>query len=242
LQDRKRQMTMADSNQFCTLDQTNYPKWTPVQFLGWWTARDWKGHHTPGGMERLWAYKRGWVSYNRLRIAAAANLQAIPSDLLGCVAFNEVGGDPPAVKHYGVLTERQYVPKSPDPMTTSEGAIKIQLRNALSVIGYKGPPLTHSQQRDLTSCLETDVFNIDVVAKFLRQMILLDYPRANTRALTDEQFIVAGCRYNRGTARKLSDFVSSIAAPKNTPAREWSSYGRAMISHRDEVKRLLSGT
>jgi hypothetical protein len=231
---------MAESNQFCSINPQSYMKWTPWQLAKWELAK-WEGKilHGNGGMGQLWAYKRGWVSYNRLRILSSANLQQIPPDFLGCVAFNEVGGDPPLIKHYGVLRERQYVPKTPDPMATSEGAIKIQLRNALSVMGYKGAPLNHAQQNDLTNCLETDVFNIDIVAKFLRQMILFDYPRANTRVLSDEQFIVAGSRYNRGTARSLKDLQSSIAAPQGVLQRDWSSYGRAMMGHRAEVRKLL---
>jgi len=230
---------MADSNQFCTYTPQNFPKWTTWQMISGRATPNWKWLHTHGGMQQIWAYKRAWVSYNKLRILYSANLQQIPPDLLGCVAYNEAGGKAPYIKHHFALPLRQYVPGTGDPMATSEGAIKIQLRNALSAMGYKGAPLTREQQGELTDCLETDVFNIDVVAKFLRQTILRDYPTANTRRLTDEQFMVAGIRYNRGTARSIKDLKDSMASPKDTLKREWSSYGRSMMEHRMEVTGLL---
>jgi hypothetical protein len=230
-------MAMAESNQFCALDQQNYPKWTSWQMISGRVTPNWKWLHEHGGMQQIWAYKKAWVSYNRLRIVSSANLSQIPPELLGCVAFNEAGGKSPYIKHHVVLPARQYI--KGDPMATSEGAIKIQLRNALEAMGYKGPPIDHSQQMALTDCLETDVFNIDIVAKFLRITILQDYPGINTRKLTDEQFIVAGIRYNRGTARSLKDLKDSITAPNDSVQREWSSYGRSMIEHRPEVKKLL---
>jgi hypothetical protein len=230
---------MAESNQFCTLTPQNYPKWTSWQLIMSRVTPNWKWLHSYGGIEQIWAYKRAWISYNRLRILSAANLQQIPPLLLGCVAYNEAGGKPPSVKHHVVLPARQYLPGTGGPMATSEGAIKIQLASALSAMGYNGEPLTHAQQDDLTDCLETDIFNIDVVAKFLRQMVLFDYPGANTRTLTDEQFMVAGCRYNRGTARSLKDLQESISSPKGSLKRDWSSYGRTMIEHRAEVRKLL---
>jgi hypothetical protein len=48
------------------------------------------------------------------------------------------------------------------------------------------PDLTREQQNQLTACLETDSFNIEVVARLLRQLILFDYPKIDTRSLTDE--------------------------------------------------------
>lgn len=230
---------MAGTNQFCLPDPINNPKWTMFQAAMWKVTPDWKWLGNYGGSEQLWAYKKGWVSYNRLRIISIANSQQIPADFLGCVIFNEVGGDPPWFKHSVVLPVRQYVGGTKNPMATSEGAIKIQLQAALAALGYKGDPLTRKQQNDLTACLETDIFNIDAVARFLRQMILFDYPKINTRVLTDEQFAVAGSRYNRGTARPLKEFQDSLHSAQGTPKRVYSSYGRAMLRHRLEVRRLL---
>src|SRR5262249_19698792 len=155
-------------------------------------------------------YKLQWITYNRKRILHAANANLIPPDFLGCVIFNEVGGDPPWVKRSLVLPARQWLPFMKSPMATSEGAVKIQLGVALSVINYDGPKLTRQQQNDLTDCLETDAFNIDIVARWLNKLIRFDYPDINTQALNDEQFVISGSRYNRGTARPLADFQQSL--------------------------------
>jgi hypothetical protein len=100
----------------------------------------------------------------------------------------------------------------------------MQLQAALSALGQERTDLTRDQQNQLTACLETDSFNIEVVARLLRQLILFDYPKLDTRSLTDEQFIIAGSRYNRGTARPLQDFIQSLKDPPGKPTREYTSY------------------
>ena len=127
-------------------------------------------------------------------------------------------------------------------MVTSEGAIKMQLRNALEAVGYTGDPnLSHEQQDQLTACLETDSYNIGVVAKFLRRAILFDYPTIDTRTLTDEQFQIAGSRYNRNVARPLADLIKSLNDPPGSAGRVYTEYGRAMLRHRTEVRTILGG-
>ena len=44
---------------------------------------------------------------------------------------------------------------------------------------------------------------------------------------------------NRGTARKLADFVQSLKDPPGSPDRVYSSYGRAMLQHRADVRSRL---
>lgn len=106
-------------------------------------------------------------------------------------------------------------------------------------MGYRGSMLTREQQSDLTSCLETDSFNVSVVASYLHKLILFDYPGANTERLTDEQFVISGSRYNRGTARALKDFQASLKAKPGAADRAYTSYGRAMLRHRFEVRVIL---
>jgi len=230
---------MAEGNEFCTLDGESYPKWSVLNAARWKLTPNWGWFPGDSGREQLLGYKRAWISYNRKRIVEAATANRIPADFLGCVIFNEVGGDPPWVKHDVVLHVRQYVPWTKSPMVTSEGAIKIQLEVALSAMDYRGPVLSREQQSDLTSCLETDSFNISVVAKYLRKLILFDYPGSNTERLTDEQFVISGSRYNRGTARALKDFQASLKDKPGGADRVYTSYGRAMLRHRFEVRMIL---
>ena len=74
----------------------------------------------------------------------------------------------------------------------------------------------------------------------LRNLILHDYPGANTTNLTDEQIMMVGSRYNRGTARKKSDFINSAQAPIGSSIREYSSHGRTILRRRERVLRLWS--
>jgi hypothetical protein len=57
--------------------------------------------------------------------------------------------------------------------------------------------------------------------------------------LTDEQFMISGSRYNRGPARALKDYEDSLKAPQGTVNRAYTSYGRAMMKHRAEVRAFL---
>jgi hypothetical protein len=237
---------MGNTNEFCTLDGNNAPQWSVFNAAAWKLTPNWPWAHLDGGQGQLFGYKTAWVTYNKSRILAAAPANRIPADLLGCVILNEVGGDPPWVKRNIVLPYRQYVPHLMNwlpgvkpPLQTSEGVIKIQLQAALSALGQERTDLTRDQQNQLTACLETDSFNIEVVARLLRQLILFDYPKIDTRSLTDEQFIIAGSRYNRGTARPLRDFIQSLRDPPGKPTREYTSYGRAMLRHRAEVRAIL---
>ncbi len=92
---------------------------------------------------------------------------------------------------------------------------------------------------NLITCLETDTFNLNIVAQHLKNLILHDYPGIDTSNLTDEQFIVAGSRYNRGIERALGDFVDSIKLSAGSHGRQFSEYGRRMLEHRDHVLTLL---
>lgn len=232
-------LAMGDRNEFCSLDGNNSPKWSVFNALAWKLTPDWQWLHLDGGQAQLMGYKRAWITYNRSRILSAARSNLIPGDFLGCVILNEVGGDPPWIKRNLVMPARQYLFWTKPPMQTSEGAIKMQLQAALSVLGHSGKELSWKQQNELTACLETDAFNIDVVARFLRKMILFDYPNINTQTLTDEQFVIAGSRYNRGTARPLKDFIQSLKDLPGKSDRTYTEYGRAMLRHRAEVKALL---
>lgn len=86
-----------------------------------------------------------------------------------------------------------------------------------------------------------DTYNINLAARLLKKLILYDYPDCDTRHLTDEQFILAGSRYNRGTERKKQDFIDSIHADKsNVKLRPYTSYGKHLIMHRTHVTQLLN--
>jgi hypothetical protein len=233
------------ANDFCEPGTTGYPKWTAVDAMSWKLLPEWAG----GGAPRLFAYKDGWVKYNAKAIKEASARHKIPAILLASVAWAEAGGMPDFVDDVA-FSVRSFDWSGPDwvdkhmtitstPAKTSFGSVSIQLRAAARELGVDVETMSYSRQHDLAVCLETDVFNLEVVAKHLHGLILFDYPKADTLNLTDEQFVIAGSRYNRGTQRKLADFVASLAAKADSPLREYTSYGRRMLQHRDRVQRLL---
>lgn len=113
--------------------------------------------------------------------------------------------------------------------SVSVGSVAIQLRAVAETLRLDPAQLSALQQFQLATCLYNNDFNLRIVAQHLKELIIYDYPEANTVMLNDEQIILAGSRYNRGTARSKQDFIDSIQAPKGDPARVWSSYGRRIV-------------
>ncbi len=229
----------------CDPTSPSYPKWTAFDLLAWklWPEQ-WRG-----GTRYLFAYKDGWVAYNRLRIAAAAGRAGIAAELLAGVAWEEVGGDPDFTDMPKVHI-REFDWSGPDfvdrhltitkpPGQTSLGSVSIQLQAAAHELGLRPDTLNHERRMNLAQCLETDAFNIEVVARHLRGLIAHDYPHASPMALSDEQFAIAGSRYNRGTRRALSDYEASFRAAPGSAGREYTEYGRAMLRRRARVAALL---
>lgn len=221
-----------------------YPKWTMADAAIWQLGPERFG----GGVPYLFKYKDGWVSHNKEHIKKIAAENSLPADLLAGVAWAEVGGMPDVVDSiaYPVRsfdwsgsdqTDKAAVTKHPD--LTSVGSVSIQLANVAKLMNIDLKKLSYSEKEELIKKMEIDASNLEIVAKYLVQLRKHDYPNSNTSELTDEQIIVIASRYNRGTARQLSDYIDSINAPEGEPIREYSSYGRALIRHRDQVKILL---
>ena len=227
----------------CNADfNENYPKWGVVDFA-WWK--------TFGGEDYLNKYKDSYLIYHKSNIKKIAAQYKIPIDLLGSVARIEAGGLPDGVKQYVVLPIRQLDYSGPDwvdkhltmtnpPEKTSIGIVAIQVRIIGEIFGKDASKLTISEVDYISNCLQKDVFNLNVVAKHLHDLIVYDFPDIDTTNLTDEQFIIVGSRYNRGKERKLNDFKQSIKANvSDSNLRDYTSYGRTMLRYRNKVKALL---
>lgn len=228
--------------EFCAPDNSNYPKWNSWDIFKWRALSEKMG----GGRAYLEAYKDGWVVYNKFRIKDAAEQHRIPPVLLACVAWAEVGGKPDGIKRpaFRARTLQRTLAGRPvkfgkPPEETSVGAVSIQLRVASKELGIPVELLSYLDRMNLITCLETDAFNLNIVARHLKNLILFDYPGIDTSNLTDEQFIVAGSRYNRGIERALDDFANSIKLPPGSQGRQFSEYGRGMLEHRGHVLTLL---
>ncbi|ACT08778.1 conserved hypothetical protein [Dickeya chrysanthemi Ech1591] len=231
-------------NQFCDVDELGFPKFTGFDVIRWQLPDN------PifiTGNYYLWAYKSAYVVYNREKIIQYAHEENIPAFLLAGIALAEVGGTPERFKAYGVLQIRQMINdningNNTSSNATSVGSLAIQLRAAAETIGINPSTLTSRQQLQLSNCLLSDSFNIRIVAKHIRTLILHDYPDIpDTSSLTDEQVILAGSRYNRGIERKKEDFIQSLSAPIGSPQREYSSYGRKIVERKESINRILKG-
>jgi hypothetical protein len=214
--------------------QDDYPKWTFIDVARWKLLPENRG----GGWAYLRRFKDGWVKYNRLNIKSSAARYQIPSELLGCTAWIEVGGDPSVVDRiaYDVrsfdwsgpawIDEHLTITKKPE--MTSFGDVSIQLRTAAATMHLKLEKMSANERNDLIHKLETNAFNLDVVALHLRDLILHDFPGVDTRNLTQEQVQIAGARYNRGAG------LSIESIRKNT------SYGDVILKIWPRVKNLLT--
>ena len=223
-----------------------YPKWTVADAAMWKLWPETIG----GGNKHLFLYKDGWITHNKSAIKEAANSNQIPVDLLAGIAWAEVGGMPDIVDSIAYPI-RSFDWSGPDiidnnltitknPYQTSVGSVSIQLRNVAKIMGINLDKLTYPQQLELIKYMENDAANLEIVAKHLLQLIRYDFPNGSTNNLNDMQMIVVASRYNRGTARELSDIIRSISAPvSDTKTRAYSSYGRTLLRHREHVRSLL---
>ncbi|MDA8479784.1 hypothetical protein NNO04_13855 [Citrobacter sp. Awk 4] len=227
---------------FCKVDEFGFPHWDGIDFLRWMVLpTDWD---LEIGSAYLWLYKTAWLVHYRSMIKQYAHEAQIPALLLAGVAVSEVGGMPDRAKSIGVLQAKQVIDeiigeKNKYSNTTSVGSIAIQLGVAAQTLGIDPTTLDHFQQFRLSQCLLNNSFNIRVVAFHLRDLILYDNPGIDTTILTDEQIILAGSRYNRGTQRSANDIISSIHDPIGSPTREYSEYGRRILQKKQSLLNIL---
>ena len=236
----------AESNEFCTPNSTpSHPKWTSWNYLRWKYLPAKMG----GGRQYLLAYKDSWILFNKSRIHAAAKSAKIPTLLLAGVAWIEVGGDPDFIDSL-VFPVRSFDWSGPGyidnhftvtrhPHKTSFGSVSIQLRRAAKTMGINLDDIDYKQQAKLCRCLQTDWFNLNVVAKHLHELIKYDFPDADSENLTDVQIAIAGSRYNRGTERTLEDLFESLKATPGTNTRQYTDYGRTILRHKERLFLLL---
>lgn len=233
---------MNESLLFCRVDEYGFPHWNGFDVFRWYILpTNWE-YLT--GDAYLWLYKTSWLLHHRALIKKHAKEAQIPEVLLAGVAVAEVGGTPDRFKGVGVLQARQVLDeithqKNNRSNKTSVGSIAIQLGVAAQTLGLDPDSLDHFQQYRLAQCLLEDSFNIRVVAFHLHDLIRYDNPDINTAYLSDEQIILAGSRYNRGTQRNAKDILGSIHDRPGSPSRIYSEYGRRIIEKRQSIQNIL---
>lgn len=211
----------------------NSPTWGLVDLVAWKVAPQSLG----GGRDYIQRFKDAWVQHNKALIKEAASLYNIPPELLAGVCWIEVGGDPNFIDRIA-FEVRAFDWSGPDwvdrnrtithhPARTSFGAVSIQLRTAAQTLGLNPAEMSTAQLRGLASCLQKDVFNIDVVARHLRQLIDHDGFQRDLPQLTFDQVRIVGARYNRGIELSLDEI------------RRNTSYGNFIVNFWPRFSRLL---
>lgn len=226
-------------NRFCEIPENKFRKWDEVDVMIWKLTRN--KFQSQSGAYYLNAYKDTYVRYNKDKIINHANEAGIPPELLGGVAWIESGGMPENLKFQVFEMKRMINHETKPADRTSFGSVAIQLRVAAQTLGLDPSSLTTRDQLELATCLMEDDFNLHVVANHLRDVMLYDYPDAATLYPTNEQFIMAGIRYNRGMQRKLENFIDLInfEPARDSSEYEYISYGMRLEKIKAHIQKLL---
>ncbi len=169
-------------------------------------------------------YKDGWISAYRDVIKKAAEVYDIPTELLACVAWIEVAGDPmwadPAA--YGA---REFIPDMTwdimhslfpkiydklhkfylDASETSFGYVSMQLGVAANMIGLDSEDLNLFTEARLSQVLSDPKTSIMFAAKHLAQLKNIDFPDIPSSELTLDEMKVIANRYNMGSSLSLEE-------------------------------------
>ena len=211
----------------CT-PSNSYPKWGFASLFAWKMLPQRLG----GGISYIQEFKNNWVSYNKFRIKSVALDYKLPQELLAGVCWIEVGGDPNIIDRvaFEVRTFDWSGPKFVDahliltspPTKTSFGAVSMQLRTAANTLGLNPADMSTTDLRNLSNCLQRDTFNINLVARHLRQLIDHDGFDKSLPALTKEQIKIVGARYNRGIGLSI-DEIKRNTSYGDFIVKRWSS-------------------
>ncbi|KAB0636382.1 ISAs1 family transposase [Burkholderia latens] len=150
------------------------------------------------------------------------------------VCWIEVGGDPEFIDRVAFEVRAfdwsgppfvdKHLTLTRHPAMTSFGPVSMQLRTAAQTLGMDPLKVSASQFRGLSDRLQRDIFNIDLVARHLRQLAERDgfeFP------FSVDQLRIIGARYNRGSGLSLEQI------------RQNTSYGDFIVKHWQRFVRLM---
>ena len=218
---------------FSCKESNDSPTWGLVNLFVWKLLPERVG----GGIAYIQKFKDAWVQHNKELIKTSASQNKMPAELLAGVCWIEVGGDPDFIDRVA-FEVRSFDWSGPpwvdrnltitsNPAKTSFGSVSIQLRTAAQTMGLNPAEMSSEQIRGLATCLQKDVFNIEVVANHLRKLIDHDGLQNNPPLLTMDQVRIVGARYNRGIGLSLDEIN------KNT------SYGNFIVNFWPRFTKLL---
>lgn len=210
----------------------NSAKWGMINVFAWKFLPERAG----GGRTYIQRYKNAWVKQHKSKIKLSALSYKIPSQLLAGVCWIEVGGDPNFIDRLAFEvravdwrgpTWLHNLTVTSEPDKTSFGSVSMQLRTAARTLGIIPESMSVEQLRSLANCLQEDSFNIDIVARHLRQLIDYEGFQKNLPSLSMDQVRIVGARYSRGIKPSIAEIK------KNT------SYGDFIVKVWPELAGLL---
>lgn len=175
------------------------------------------------------AFKRQWVHGYRQVITEAAAQNRLPDVLVGGVAYNEVGGDPPIIDDlaYAVRSLDHAADPVLEPFTvtrrpglTSFGDVSMQVRRAAETLGYEPERLTPEQNAAIRASLVDHRQSVFVAAGHLAELRDIDFPGRDAASMTQDEVKVTATRFNRGPDLTLAQ-IRANTSYGDTILRRW---------------------
>jgi hypothetical protein len=195
----------------------NAPTWGVMDLLRWKVVPERLG----GGIPYIQRFKDLWVRHNKVTISDAARRHSLPPELLAGVCWIEVAGDPSFIDRVAFEVRAfdwsgpnwvdQHMTATNNPAKTSFGAVSMQLRTAAQTLGMNVSQMSEAELRSLARSLQTDVYNIEVAARHLRQLAVHDGFQAILPNLSMDEVRVIGARYNRGMGLTLEQIKTNTS-------------------------------
>jgi hypothetical protein len=171
----------------------------------WEDTRRWD--QQPGELDQ---FKQQWITHNKEAIKAAAEKYGVPADLMGAVAYEEIGGSPLSYDEK-VFARRDTWPTwlldaydggraaSLPPDYTSMGAIDMQVRRAADTLGYDAAALTEPQRTEIMNSMRDAREQIFIATKYVADLKqAAGYGLIDPTALTNAQLAEIAVRYSKG--------------------------------------------
>lgn len=207
------------------------PTWDTFDLARWKVVPEKIG----GGKAYIQGFKDAWIRHNKLYIKSNSSKFRFPPELLAGVCWIEVGGDPNFIDSIA-FSVRAFDWSGPDwmdkhmtnhPSKTSFGAVSMQLGTAAAALGMDAKTMSTQQLSVLATCLQKDIFNIELAARHLRDLIDHDKLQSSPPNLDMDAVKIVGARYNRGMGLSLDQIK------KNT------SYGNFIVANWGRFSALL---
>ena len=153
----------------------------------------------------------------------------LPARLIGGVVFQEVGGDPTFAEAGAYWARRKGLLRDRSALTTSFGAVSIQLRRTAETFGRDPEELTPNDYELLIQALKDPLSNIQISAAHLADIRDKLPPGKGAQGWTDEEIELVATAYNRGPDLSREELQQNL------------SYGKAVKKHLQEVDDALAG-